>query len=168
LCRAIIFLAKIREFNMRKFAILVFAIAVFLGAPLSATFAAGATPEQAKALVEKAAALIMHEGKDKALQAVDNPSGSFVNGELYVFVQNMEGTTIAHPLNKALVGKNLFNLKDADGKLIVQEFISVAKTKGEGWVDYKWVNPVTGKIEAKSTFIKKVGDVIVACGIYKG
>jgi signal transduction histidine kinase len=45
--------------------------------------------------------------------------------------------------------------------------VSVAQTSGQGWVNYKWPNPVTKKIGEKSTFIMKVDDMIVACGAYK-
>jgi hypothetical protein len=34
--------------------------------------------------------------------------------------------------------------------------ISLAKERGEGWLDYHWTDPVTGKIELKSTFVKRV------------
>lgn len=128
---------------------------------------AGSSPDQAKAMVEGAAALIEKDGNDKAFAVIDDPSGPFVKGEMYVFVTGFDGTTLAHGTNKVLIGKNLIQVKDADGKLFVREMIDVAKSKGEGWVDYKWPNPVTHKIEAKTTFLKRVGDELVGCGIYK-
>jgi cytochrome c len=126
------------------------------------------TREQAVAMVEKATSLIATEGKGKAFAVIDDPTGAFVNGDLYVFVSSMNiGTTLAHGVNKALIGKNLLHLKDTDGKLLVQAMIDVARSKGEGWVDYKWLDPVTHKIESKSSFIKKVGDIFVGCGVYQ-
>ena len=147
--------------------------ATLLCAARQAAFAgAHSTPEEAKAeaqsMVEKAAALITKDGQDKAFAVIDDPTGPFVDGELYVFVTSFEGVTLAHGVNKALIGKNLFNVKDADGKLFVQAMIELAKAQGEGWIDYKWPNPTSKKIEAKTTFIKRVGDVYVGCGIYKG
>ena len=53
------------------------------------------------------------------------------------------------------------------GKFFVQEGVQMAKTKGSGWVDYKWTNPTTKKVEAKSTYVKKVDELIFCCGIYK-
>jgi len=48
------------------------------------------------------------------------------------------------------------------------EFVAVAKTKGEGWVDYKWANPVSKAVEPKSSFVKKANDaMLVGCGFYK-
>jgi cytochrome c len=145
----------------------------FAAAVLAGTTRAGATDthgtrEQAVAMVEKAAALISTQGKNKAFTVIDDPTGPFVDGDLYVFVTGIDsGVTLAHGVNKALIGKSLLHLKDADGKLFVQAMIDVAQSKGEGWVDYKWPNPVTRKIEAKTSFVKKVGDVLVGCGVYQ-
>lgn len=149
---------------MRKW-IMILAFAFAAGMPLTAQ--AGDSPDQAKALVEKAAALLTQVGPDKAFAAFDDPHGAFVNGDMYIFVNDMTGKTVAHGVNPALIGKNLINVKDADGKLFVQDIMSLAKTKGEGWVDYKWPDPVTKKIAAKSSFVKKVGDYVIGCGIYK-
>jgi cytochrome c len=43
----------------------------------------------------------------------------------------------------------------------------MAKAKGTGWVDYRYKNPQTGKIESKTTYLQKVGDMILCCGAYK-
>jgi hypothetical protein len=125
------------------------------------------TPEQAKALVERAVAHIKEVGKEKAFEDFNDPQGSFVEGDLYIFVEDMTATNLAHGANRALVGKSLYDLKDADGKLIGRELVSVAQGSGEGWVSYKWPNPVSKKIEEKATFVRKVDDFMVLCGAYK-
>jgi cytochrome c len=38
---------------------------------------------------------------------------------------------------------------------------------GKGWVDYSWTNPETKKIQAKSSYVAKAGEIFVGCGIYK-
>jgi hypothetical protein len=43
----------------------------------------------------------------------------------------------------------------------------MVKKSGAGWVDYKFKNYTTGKVDHKTTYFKKAGDIIVACGIYK-
>jgi signal transduction histidine kinase len=79
----------------------------------------------------------------------------------------MSGTIIAHPKNPKLIGKDLINVPDPDGKMFRKEIVVVAKTKGTGWVDYKYTNPETKKIEAKTTYVVKVGEMILCCGTYK-
>jgi cytochrome c len=141
--------------------------ALLVAARQRATAGAHGTPEEAKAMVDKAVALIQSDGADKAFTVIDDSSGPFVTNDLYVFVSGFDGVTKAHGVTKAMIGKNLLNVKDADGNYFVQEMIDLAKTKGEGWVDYKWVNPTTHRIEAKTTFVRRVGDLIVGCGVYK-
>ena len=121
--------------------------------------------EAAKAMVKKAATYLKENGKAKTLEEINDLKGQFVKGELYLFAIDLQGHMIAHGANPKLVGKSMIDFKDADGKYFIQEFIRVAK-KGDGWVDYQWVNPVTRKTEPKSTFVEQIGDVIIACGVY--
>lgn len=127
------------------------------------------TADQAKALVEKGLAHIKAVGVEKAGEDFTAKDGKWQDKDLYVFVQKLDGTMVAHGGNKGLVGKNHFELKDANGKLFVKEMIEVAKSKGSGWVDYMWTSPATKKVEAKSTFIVKIPgfDGYIGVGIYK-
>jgi signal transduction histidine kinase len=133
---------------------------------VSFAFAAG-TADNATALVQKAESFIQANGKDTAFIEFTNRQGQFVNGDLYIFAVDFNGVTLAHGGNAKLVGKAMLGLKDAGGKYFIKEFIKVAKAEGNGWVDYKWVNPQTKKIENKSTFVQKVDDYFIGCGIYK-
>jgi signal transduction histidine kinase len=123
--------------------------------------------DQAKVMVEEAVAFFNANGKEKALTEISNPKGKWVKGELYVFAYDLNGVVVAHPINPKLIGKNLIDVPDAAGKTFRKEIAEVAKTKGTGWVDYRYKNPSTNKIEDKTTFLKKVGDVIICCGVYK-
>jgi len=138
-----------------------------LGAVFSAHAVERGTAEEATAMVKKAAAFLKANGKEKTFAEVSNPSGQFVKGDLYVFIHDMEGNCLAHGGNPKLIGKNLLDLKDATGYNMVKGFIDVAKTKGKGWVDYKWPNKTTKEVENKSTYLEKVDDLIVSVGIYK-
>lgn len=129
-------------------------------------FAAG-NADEAKALVEKGIAFYKANGKDNAMAEINNPKGQFVKGELYIFVVDLNGMAWAHGGNQKLVGKDMIGLKDADGKPFIKDMVELAKSKGSGWADYKWTNPITKKIEDKTTFVKKVDDLIFGCGIYK-
>ncbi len=127
-----------------------------------------ASQAEAKAMVEKAAAFVKANGKEKALAEFSNQKGQFVKGELYIFALDMKGLTLAHGGNPKLVGKDMMGLKDADGKFFIKELVEGAKTKGTGWTDYKWSNPVTKKIDDKTTYFMKVDDMVLGCGTYKG
>lgn len=122
---------------------------------------------QAVAMVNDAVTLYNTIGKEKTLADINNTHSKYVKGEFYVFAYNLEGIVVAHPQNQKLIGKNLLNVPDVDGKTFRQDIISIAKTKGSGWVDYKYKNPETQKIEEKTTFCKKANDVVFCCGVYK-
>jgi len=125
------------------------------------------TPDDAKAMVEKAVAFAKENGKEKAFAEISNPQGRFVEGELYVFAQGLDGTMLAHGANPRLVGQDHLELKDANGKQFVKELVEVVKTKGNGWVEYKWTNPVTKKAQDKVCYVQIVDDYFIGCGIYK-
>lgn len=144
--------------------------ALWLGMALMAGgggIARAAAPEEAVALVKEAVQLVKKDGKDKAFAELGNLNGRFVRGELYVVVTTLDGVVLAHGGNPRLVGKSLLEIKDTDGKYFVKEQISVARTKGSGWVDFRWLHPVTKVIEPKSAYVEKVDDILVASGIYK-
>lgn len=144
-------------------------IALTLCFVLGLVFASGAMASQkeAKALVEKAAAYVKASGKDAALKEFSKAKGQFDKGELYVFAYDLSATIVAHPKNAKLIGKNLLDVPDTDGKLFRKEIVETAKAKGSGWVDYKYLNPSTKKVESKTTYILKVGDIVLCCGTYK-
>ena len=124
------------------------------------------SPEQAVGLVKKAIAYYKANGLEKALDEFSNPKGQFKDGDVYVFAYDLTGTMLAHP-NPALIGHNLTDVPDADGKMFRKEFVTVALTKGSGWVDYKYQNPKTKLMERKTTYVEKADDLIICCGIFK-
>jgi cytochrome c len=129
--------------------------------------AAAAPKDEATSLVQNAAKFLKTEGKEKALQECNKPDGKWVKGEIYVFAYDFQGVIVAHPKNPKLVGKNMLEVPDVDGKLFRKDIVETAKTKGSGWVDYKYKNPESGKIEEKTTYLLKAGDVIFCAGIYR-
>lgn len=132
-------------------------------------FAAGefATKEEAVALVKKAVAQIKTDGLDKVIAEVNNPKGKYVDRDLYIMIYDMKGKNLAHGANPKMIGKDLYDMKDVDGVYFIRERLEIAKTKGTGWQEYKFTNPLTQKIEPKLLYIEKAGDVVVTSGIYK-
>jgi len=152
---------------MLKFVRIVVAGLVFLlGASSQAQNAHGTAPE-AVAMVQKVIASIKANGREKTIADVNNLQGPFRDRDLYITINDMNGKNLAHGANAKMQGKDLLDLKDADGKLFVRERMELAKAKGKGWQDYKFVNPVSKQIEQKSMYFEKYEDIIINCGIYK-
>lgn len=126
------------------------------------------TQDEVQVLTVKAAELIAAKGLDEAAK-VFNVEGDFKHGEIYVNVINFDGVWKVYPPRPAGVGQSVVNVKDSDGKLLVQEIIKIAKEKGEGWTEYRWLNPESNKIQPKVTYVKRVPDqeLIAYIGIYK-
>lgn len=119
----------------------------------------------AKAAVAHAA----KHGKDKAMADFNDPaSAEWRKKDLYVFAVTMSGDVLAHGINAKLIGKNVLDLKDPSGKLMIQEFRDIA-TKGGGWVDYEWPHPQTKKVEAKTSYVIRFSnlDAFVGVGVYR-
>jgi cytochrome c len=125
------------------------------------------TPDEAVALVKKAIAYLKANGPEKTWAEINKPGGQFVDRDLYIFVAEVNGPTLAHGANPRMVGKPMGELKDADGKYFVRDFIKVAETKGSGWVDYRWPHPVTKELVQKSTYVEKYDKYLFGCGVYK-
>ena len=98
---------------------------------------------------------------------LEKTTKAFHDRDLYPFIYDMSGRCVAHGARPALIGKNLIDLKDQDGKYLIRELIEIAKGPGSGWVDYKWPNPLTNKIEDKSSYVEKMGDYFVGVGVYR-
>lgn len=125
------------------------------------------TAKDAIALVNQANTYLVSHGRSQFLATISTPTGEFNKGNIYVFVYNMSGVMMAHPVNPKLIGVNLYDVPDTDGKYFRRDIVSLAKTHKSGWVDYRYRNPKTGKVEQKSTYILASGDLILAAGIYK-
>ncbi len=125
------------------------------------------TAQEAVAMVQKAIAYIKAQGQEKGLAEISNLKGPFVDRDLYVTVYDMNGKCLAHGANPKMIGKDLIGLKDPDGTAFVKQRVETAKIKDKFWIDYKFTNPVSKKIEPKSQYCERAGDIIVSCGIYK-
>lgn len=121
--------------------------------------------DEAIKMVDSAAAYVQQHGKDKAIAEIN--AGKFAKGEIYVFAYDLNAVMLAHPKNPKLIGKNLMDTPDADGKLFRKEIVELAKSKGNGWVDYMYKNPESSKVEHKTTYLKKAGEMVLCAGVYK-
>jgi signal transduction histidine kinase len=128
-----------------------------------------ATPAETEALVKEAIAFAKANGKEAAIKEITRAGGKFHRhgGELYVFIYDMDGKILAHGQGASKIGVNQMNAKDPDGVEFVKERVKLAKTKGKGWHDYQYVNPITQKRQPKTSYIEVWDNLIFGAGIYK-
>jgi len=146
---------------------LVTAIAIVVGISAPAWSAEFATKDEAVAMVKKAVAFIGQQGVEKAYAEIGNKAGQFTDRDLYVVVYGLDGKVLAHGANAKLIGKDLIDAQDVDGKYFVKERTEMARKQASFWQDYKFVNPVTKKVEPKQMYCQRLGEAAVCAGIYK-
>jgi len=126
-----------------------------------------ATAKEAEAMVKKGIAFIKASGKDKGYAEITSKKSQFIDRDLYLVVYRLDGMVMAHGANEKMVGHNLIDLKDVDGKEFVRERVQLGKSKASFWQDYKFTNPVSRKIEPKTMYCERLDDTVVCGGIYK-
>ena len=152
---------------MRLIALLV-SVALFASSPAHAQAEFG-TKAEAVAMVKRAQDMFRKDGAEVTFAAIsDKANKDFHDRDLYAFVYNLAGLNVAHGARPALIGKDLIDLKDQDGRYLIREMITIAKGPGTGWFDYKWPNPITNRIEDKTSYVEKMGnDYFVGVGVYR-
>ncbi len=129
------------------------------------------TPQLCKQKVEAAAKLLQKEGTACFAQLKD-PKGEFRfgNGEGYVWVHNLNGIMLMHPIKPSLDGKNLFNLADANGNYFFVNMNDLVEAHGAGWVPYLWPKPGAKKSSPKISYVKLVKhgnkSYVIGSGMY--
>jgi cytochrome c len=126
-----------------------------------------ASKDEAVAMVKKGVAFIKGNGKDKGYAEISNKQGQFKDRDLYLVVYGLDGTVLAHGSNEKLIGRNIIDLKDIDGKAFVRERVELAQKQPSFWQEYKFNDPVTHKIEPKESYCERLDDAVVCGGIYK-
>jgi hypothetical protein len=148
---------------MRVRVLVLLAVCLAVAMPLVA--GEKATPAEAQALLTKAVKAIETQGEAKALAAFNDSKGGFRDRELYVFCVGPDNK-ISASIDPKMIGVDETTIKDADGKEIGKE-IAALGAKGGGSLEYRWTNPVSGKVENKISFVKRAGAQTCGVGAYK-
>lgn len=125
-----------------------------------------ASAEQAMALLNKASTDLAKDAKG-TLTAINSLKGGYLQDDLYVFVVDLDTQRyVAHGTNLRLINTDFGKIKDPEGKPVGEPILALMARQDYGEYAYKWKNPVTGKVEDKHAYLKKVGHFLVAVGYY--
>jgi len=117
----------------------------------------------AKALVEKAVAMVKEKGLDATLKAINDRKGPFVKGDLYVFALTLENKRLASgsPYSKPLLGT-------VSKTPHAPQMAEIAKKQGTGWIEYSWPKPNEKEPSPKRSHIMRVPgeNAYFGCGYY--
>ena len=125
---------------MRK--VIVLAFIVMANVVLAASVMSQSTiKDECVALCKDAAIFMNEKGFYPTVFEINKKDGKFVSKNTYVFLVDLEGHLLAHPYNQQYIGMDMTGNRDSTGKLFVLDYITVAKTKGEGWTEYMYPTP---------------------------
>ncbi|WP_162910378.1 methyl-accepting chemotaxis protein [Azohydromonas sediminis] len=123
--------------------------------------------DEARALVERALALIHARGRAAAAPVLHSTDEGFVDRDLYVFLLDRQGRYVLHGAKPTMEGKRVHEVPGIDGERFVRDAWAAADAGG-GWVEYDIVNPATGQVQPKASFVRPLDrDVLVGCGVYR-
>ncbi len=145
----------------------VFAAVILTFAATAAADDMRGTPEEARDMVVRAIAYYGEAGAEAALEKFNtDPAPEFLERDLYVFVFGPEGTIVAHAVDPSLLGRHFTSFVDIDGKRFGKEMRDTVTAVGT-WVDYKWMNPATGQIAQKSSWLMLHDGYVFGVGVHK-
>ena len=124
------------------------------------------TAEEAVALVQKAVALYKTTSHDQFLRSLTDKNQPYHDRDMYVFVLDSAGTYRAFGGNPAKVGTRVQDIPGIAGDRLVSDIVAQAD-RAPGWVEYDINNPATGAVQTKMSYVSRVGDLYVGCGVYK-
>jgi len=125
------------------------------------------TADEAYALVHQAMDHVRAVGYDRAAEDFHNLSGPFVDRDLYIFVIDREGVYRVMGLDRAKVGTRVHDAPGIDAEQFMADIWHRAE-QGGGWVEYNIVNPATGQVRAKSSYVEPLSDrLVLGCGAYR-
>jgi biotin operon repressor len=125
------------------------------------------TAEEAMAMVDRAMVYRSQAGsRENFLRDLTQPENAFFERDMYIFVLDRNGTYLAFGGNRSKVGTRVQDIAGIDGAGLLDAILTQAAQE-PGWVEYDILNPSTGRIQNKMSFVQQVDDVYIGCGIYK-
>lgn len=118
-----------------------------------------------------AAELLKAEGT-AALAKIKDPNGEFscAGGEGYIWVHNLDGIMVMHPIKPSLDGQGVLDMRDPNGVYLFVAMNEVVEENGAGWVPYAWPKPGQEGVSPKVSYVmlaEHADDAFVAgAGLY--
>jgi polar amino acid transport system substrate-binding protein len=119
-------------------------------------------------LVDRAVAYAKTNGKEKTLAEINNPHGQFVQGDLFVWAEDFNGTILADPYWKEGIGKNWMDYTDPYGAKTTVVNLNAIKS-GTGFTHAMFPDTAKGSTVSvpKLVYAKAVDDTWwIGSGIY--
>jgi methyl-accepting chemotaxis protein len=124
------------------------------------------TADEALSFVRAAESLYKVAGRASLERITADANKQFSDRDMYVFAVDKSGVYQAFAGNTSKLGGNVANVPGVDGAKFVHDAFSVPSVGG--WIDYSIINPTSGKVDTKTSFMVCVEDnLALGCGVYK-
>jgi uncharacterized protein len=123
--------------------------------------------EEAVAMVQRVQEMYRKSGLEATVKAIRAKEKAFFDRDLYAYIIDMNGVVLANGAVPAVQGKDISEFRDQNGKYLVKGEIEICKGSGHGWIDFRWLNPVTKVVEDKSAYLERLGPYCTGVGIYR-
>jgi methyl-accepting chemotaxis protein len=124
------------------------------------------TADEASALMTRALEHRQSVGRERFVQALTDPQSGFHDRDMYVFALDRQGGYRAFGGKPEKVGSRVQDIPGVNGQALLESIVAQAEHE-PGWVEYDIVNPQSGKVQTKMSFVTKVDDLYLGCGVYK-
>lgn len=124
------------------------------------------TADEALALVARAIAWRAQCTQNEFLAGLTEPLRDFHDRDMYVFALDAEGRYLAFAGNPSKVGTRVQDIVGIDGQGLIDAIVAQAERE-PGWVEYDITHPSTGQVQTKMSYVQRVDDVYLGCGVYK-
>lgn len=123
---------------------------------VAAGLSQAAPRDDAHSLIAAVSTQVSGKGLDGAVNEINSNPANWLRGSTYIFIADFKGNILAHSANPKLVGKNLWEAKDAGGKLLVQEQVQAMKSSGSASTQIRWMNPTTKRVGDAEVELKRI------------
>lgn len=124
------------------------------------------TAEEAMTMVERALAHRQRVGRETFVRELTDAAQGFFDRDMYVFALDSHGTYRAFGGKPEKVGTRVQDIAGVDGQSLLEAIVQQAEIE-PGWVEYDITNPASGRVQTKMSYVVKVDDLYVGCGVYK-
>jgi len=127
------------------------------------------TRDEAVAMVHRVQEMFKKLGAEGTFAAIKRKAPGTIDRDLYTYIIDTNAVVMANgAIPTMTTGTSLWDFRDQNGKYLGREEAEVCKS-GRGWVDFRWLSPVTQQIDDKSAYIERIGDTnyCIGVGIYR-
>ena len=124
------------------------------------------TANEAFELVSRARREFEAAGRAEFVRRINDAGGGWHDRDMYLFALERGGRYAGFAGNAAKVGTRVQDIAGTNGAVLLEAIVAQADAE-PGWVEYDIAHPQTGVVQTKMSYVMRLGDLYVGCGVYK-